>query len=280
MKPNDDFLHLSDQFWATVKFLGQQIGYTDRKSKEIKIPSPDEIQKELKKLNLFLDKNAFQLLHPYFEYRAIALATITREKLMTGEKAKTLFEDSLRRLNPTCPIPKNKQSGEKKVPAYFTGLINMVIEANLEGISCDYDPRHLPFFTQNNKPIRTMSRRVDGAFPAIINPIAIWEIKEYYYTTTFGSRIADAVYETTLDGMELERLRESNGIAVKHYLMVDAYDTWWEMGKSYLCRIIDILHMGYADEILFGYEVIDRLPELVREWAKIYQDHLSQDHLR
>jgi len=30
----------------------------------------------------------------------------------------------------------------------------------------------------------------------------------YYYTTTFGSRVEDGVYETLLDGMELEELRE------------------------------------------------------------------------
>ena len=47
-----------------------------------------------------------------------------------------------------------------------------------------------------------------------LNPIAIWEIKEYYYTTTFGSRIADGVYETPLDGMELEELRVNEAITL------------------------------------------------------------------
>jgi len=42
--------------------------------------------------------------------------------------------------------------------------------------------------------------------------------------------------------------------------MVDAYDTWWNMGRSYLCRIVDMLHMGYVDEVLFGSEVLERLP--------------------
>jgi len=49
---------------------------------------------------------------------------------------------------------------------------------------------------------------VDGAFPSTVNPIAVWEIKEYYTQQTFGSRIADGVYESLLDGMELEELRE------------------------------------------------------------------------
>ena len=92
---------------------------------------------------------------------------------------------------------------------------------------------------------------MDGAFPSAVNPVAVWEIKEYYYTTTFGSRVADGVYETLLDGMELEELREHEGIDVRHYLMVDAYFTWWECGRSYLCRIVDMLRMGYVDEVLF-----------------------------
>lgn len=70
-------------------------------------------------------------------------------------------------------------------------------------------------------PLRTLARRVDGAFPCAINPIAVWEIKEYYHTTTFGSRVADGVYETLLDGLELEELRTSEGIDVKHYLILD-----------------------------------------------------------
>jgi hypothetical protein len=33
-----------------------------------------------------------------------------------------------------------------------------------------------------------------------------------------------------------------------------------------LCRILDMLHMGYVDEVLFGYEVVERLPSIVKEW--------------
>ncbi len=124
----------------------------------------------------------------------------------------------------------------------------------------------LTTFTKNGVAIRTLSRRVDGAFPSVVNPAAIWEIKEYYYTTTFGSRIADGVYETLVDGMELEELREHENIDCKHFLMVDAYDTWWNMGRSYLCRMIDMLHMGYVDEVLFGREVVDRLPKIAAGW--------------
>ena len=48
-------------------------------------------------------------------------------------------------------------------------------------------------------PLRTLAQRVDGAFPSAVNPVAVWEIKEDYHTTTFGSRVADGAYETQID---------------------------------------------------------------------------------
>ncbi|WP_158591694.1 DUF7687 domain-containing protein [Deinococcus cavernae] len=35
----------------------------------------------------------------------------------------------------TCPFPENKQKGPMKQPAYLTGLVNMILEANLGGRS-------------------------------------------------------------------------------------------------------------------------------------------------
>jgi len=77
------------------------------------------------------------------------------------------------------------------------------------------------------------------------------------------------VYETLVDGMELEELRVSEGINVLHYLIVDDHYTWWDCGRSYLCRIVDMLHMGYVDEVLFGSEVVERLPAIVKEWNRL-----------
>lgn len=205
----------------------------------------------------------------YFEYRANLLNQFVQPRLMDAEQAKEVFDELTVRLAPTCPIPMNKQKREKRAPAYLTGIINMLIEANAAGLPCDYDPRQLTTITRDGIPLRTLARRVDGAFTNAVNPIAVWEIKEYYYTTTFGSRVADGVYETLLDGMELSELQDNEGIEVKHYLMVDSHYTWWDCGRSYLCRIVDMLHMGHVDEVLFGYEVVERLPDIVREWVEI-----------
>ena len=200
---------------------------------------------------------------------AEVLSEIVRRSLMDVNQARKLFKRLKRDLRPQCSLPMNKQDGDNKAEAYFPGVINMLIEASAGGLPCDYNPLELTTITVSGAPLRTLSRRVDGAFPGPINPIAVWEIKEYYYTTTFGSRVADGVYESLLDGMELEELREHESVNIKHYLMIDDYNTWWNMGRSYLCRVIDMLHMGYLDEALFGSEVLDRLPTLVKEWVGI-----------
>jgi hypothetical protein len=35
--------------------------------------------------------------------------------------------------------------------------------------------------------------------------------------------------------------------------------------------MFDSLHMGYADEILFGREVVEEMPRIVSEWGEIHQ---------
>lgn len=198
------------------------------------------------------------------------LIDTVRHHFMKKDAASVEFKRLKKQLKPKCPLPMNKQKAEKKNYAFLTGMVNMLIEANIGDAPCDFDPRSLTTMTHDSMPLRTLSRRVDGAFPAVVNPIAIWEIKEYYYTTTFGSRVADGVYETLLDGMELEELEAAAQRKVQHVLFIDDYFTWWECGRSYLCRMIDMLHMGYVDEVVFGREVITRLPELARDWKATY----------
>lgn len=284
MKANKLFLNQPKSFWANVRTISQHLGYTLRGKKQIKIPTIEEMALTMKALGLTADHltqgneitELGNLLIEYFKHRAEVLNDFVESKLMNVEKARQTFESLKIQHDPNCPIPMNKQKGEKQAPSYFTGIINILIEANAQGFNCNYDPRELTSLTLNGVPIRTLARRVDGAFTSTINPIAIWEIKEYYYTTTFGSRVADGVYETLLDGLELEEVREHENIDVKHYLMIDDYNTWWNMGRSYLCRIIDMLHMGYVDEVLFGYEVVERLPEIVKEWVELAKKRNSQ----
>lgn len=86
--------------------------------------------------------------------------------------------------------------------------------------------------------------------------------------------VADGVHETLLDGMGLEELESAAQRKVQHVLFIDDYFTWWECGRSYLCRMIDMLHMGYVDEVVFGREILTRLPDLARQWKESYDPAL------
>ncbi len=277
MQPNSSFKNLPLEFWSNVKLLNQRLGYANKRNSrdnQFIIPNVSQIKKVFQDENLnysqLIDGNILTPLgtqiQDYMAYRGSALLEFAEPNLMDKEQAKILFAKVRNDLNPQCPLPMNKQTGEKKDYAFFTCLINMLIEANKGDSCCNYDPKELTYLTRDNFPVRTLSRRVDGAFPKIKDPIAIWEIKEYYYTTTFGSRVADGVYETQLDGWELKEVENSLHQGIKHYLMIDAYDTWWNKGRSYLCRLIDLMHMGLVTEVIFGKEIIERIPQLVNEW--------------
>jgi len=277
MKADKRFLGQPLDFWANIKLISQKGGYTDRKTKQIKAHTLEEIKSayesnQLDHSRVINANNNFtefgKLIHSYLQHRSDSLRLYVEPNLMKLAEAKQTFEELREKLKPTCPLPLNKQKGVKKGHAYLTGIVNMLIEANSNGFNCNYDPKELTAFTKNKFPVRTLSRRVDGAFPGVINPIAIWEIKEYYFTTTFGSRVADGVYESWLDGLELREVKENLNIHVEHYLILDDHFTWWTMGRSYLCRIIDMLHMGILTEALFGKEVVSRLPNIVQNWTK------------
>lgn len=340
MKPNEEFLNHDKSFWALVRTISEEVGYTVHGEDKIKVPTLAEAADAL--IALKLDASAVcehdrptelgRKLLDYLSYRATAIADIRGYLLNAGE-AEQMFKEVKRRCSHVCHLPMNNQKAEKKTHAYLTCVVTMLLEETLETLAplktlpvpeadtsearknwlerkqvdemlrpkkyadklimegqirkerrnrknvfhpgdvqrllphCDYDPRTLTTITEGGLPLRTLARRVDGAYPRPVNPIAIWEIKEYYYTTTFGSRVADGIYETLLDGAELEDLLHE-GHTVRHYLFVDGYRTWWEDGKSYLCRIVDSIHMKYLDEAIFGREVLDRLPELAQEWAR------------
>ena len=280
MKPNKLFKNQTLEFWANIKLLNQRLGYVLRQSPKnptggFIIPTLLQIKtvfisEGLNFTKIINNDDTFtefgQLIIDYMIYRGVLLTDFVKPNLMDKDSAKETFYNLKNQLNPQIPLPFNKQKDEKRDHSYLTGLVNMLINENKAEFACDFDPKELTAFTDNGFPIRTLSRRVDGAFPGVINPIAIWEIKEYYYTTTFGSRVADGVYETQLDGWELWEAKENVGKDALHYLIVDDYFTWWVKGRSYLCRLIDSMHMGLVDEVIFGKEVLSRIPELVNEW--------------
>src|ERR1700722_6532084 len=200
VKPDPRFLNQPKHFWANVRSVSQHLGYTGRGTGQILVPDLGAILKGLGELGLGTAHVASKDGRPtaigdsltaYFAHRANVLNNTVEPQLMDAAQAAAAFKQVLKATKSKLPIPMNNRKGKKKKPAYLTAIVNMLIDANIGGLACDYDPRELTTFTHMNVPLRTLARRVDGAFPCAKNPIAVWEIKEYYPTTTLGSRVAE-----------------------------------------------------------------------------------------
>lgn len=276
MQAFSEFTKQDPSFWSLVKYVSENIGYTDRKTKTIRTYSDQEMQKLFIERDISTSQDQISRLQAYFYKRADILNNTVKNQLMDAEAAKAEYEKLLKLHQDNhflCKLPKNKQSGSMAKINYFTAIINILAEQTIRSSSkyngtlgFNDDPRGLAYvLDDSNALVGAASRRFDGAYPDIVNPKAVWEIKEYYYTTTFGSRVADGVYETQLDGYEFRDIKSYYGKKIFHIFFTDAYKTWWEDGKSYLCRIIDFLNAGLVDEVIIGREVFTRWPELFRE---------------
>ena len=40
-------------------------------------------------------------------------------------------------------------------------------------------------------------------------------------------------------------------------------------------RFVDMLHMGFVDEVLFGRDVIEEMPRIVAEWVELERNRLD-----
>jgi len=276
------FARQSKEFWAQVKLISMQVGYSERprrgEAKKLRRFSESSVVECYRERGLSVDHLVDQngltaegaLIVEYLNERARIVEEEIRPNLMNREQAKNIFEE-IKSQSPSakCSLPMNKQKGDKRHHAYLTCIVNLLTEDALGDYTFVDNPRVPITITDSRRPSRTLSRWMDGAYPSLNNPIACWEIKEYYGTTTFGSRVADGVYESMLDGLELEELKENTNFNVLHYLIVDDYFTWWEKGRSYLCRLVDMVNSGLVDEVLFGREVVEKWPAIVKSWPRL-----------
>lgn len=274
MKPNPRFLKKPLRFWSNVKLVSEQIGYSIRVKKKdgpkvLRTYTLADVMSVYKDegLNLgFLRKEEpfFIEVIKYMNYRAASLSTKVQPLLMDRKEAKQAYEALLKKTRSTRLPSMNKQTGEKAHPAYLASMVSLIAERRL-GQNFIEDARRLAVISRDGIAECTLSRRYDGAMPSLVNPKAVWEIKEYYGTRTFGSRVADGVYETLLDGFEINETERATGHRIKHFLFVDDRFTWWDCGRSYLCRMVDMLHTGHVDEIFFGREVLTDWDDCLRQ---------------
>ena len=287
MIADDAWRNQSQVFWNYVRVISENLGYS--RSGKVLRHSEKDIRRALINLNLSTDINVtIGQLVQYFHFRADLIETTIATYLQTPNEARTLFEEVVARYTTSVtsrfnqngqenarvytvkngvPViaPYNKQKGHKREIDYLTAVSNILISHHLVGEDFDQDPHRLPVVTESGIIQGAMSRRMDGAYPSCVNPLAVWEFKCYYYTTTFGSKISDAVYIASLDGYERDEIFNNTARRIYTTLFLDAYSAWLEQGKSYLCRIVDLLHRGSIDDLVIGAEVLTAIPEMVKK---------------
>jgi hypothetical protein len=218
-----DFRQQPPEFWALVKLVSQTLGYSERGTGRLKRYGADEIEAALARRGLAPDGHELEMdrVVEYVDVRADLLELLVEPNLMSRDEAAALFREIHERIAPPeALLTMNKQRGEKRHPAYLASIVNMLTYETLMErhgrAPFDWGPRAPLTFARDGMPLRTLFRWMDGAYPDVNHPHAAWEIKEYYGTKTFGSRVADGVYETALDGYEFERspLRGSRGRAL------------------------------------------------------------------
>ncbi len=262
MRPERRFVGKSARFWAHAKFISEQVGYS--KGACLRPHSIGEAEGILGQQGFTGEHNLLVEVVDYLNWRADALNNRVAGLFMNRDEAAREFEKVYEKTKPKKPLAMNKQKGEKRHPAYLASMVAMIAESVVGPAGFIDDARKLSIVTSNHTLEGIFSRRFDGALPDTENPRAVWEIKEYYGTTTFGSRVADGVYETLLDGYEIEGVRSRMRRDIAHFLFIDDRYTWWDCGKSYLCRMVDMLHTRHVDEIFFGREVLSDWEQRLR----------------
>lgn len=269
MFASEEFLAKDRGFWAYVRIISAATGYTDRSTGNPKKYDKSDVNKTIDKRNIApepvltnstltdLGKSVIK----YLNFRADKVSKAIN-LFRSGEEAESDFDDMAGDYE-LDHFQTNKQGNNK--PLFLANTVNLVLEKEFD-LDFNPNPRDLVTISDDNGELATtLSRRLDGACPALHNPAAIWEVKEFYRGKSFGSRIADAVYESMLVGEELTKLEQQYGIKVYHYLIVDGGEEW-SRGKSYICRIIDILNMGLIDAAILGGEVTTQWPDVVNSW--------------
>lgn len=135
----------------------------------------------------------------------------------------------------------------------------------------DLDPQKRAAYLDGDS-IWVSPRRLDGALPTLLNPVGLWEIKEYWGNRG-GSKMSDAIYEVQLVGTELAVQEKARSWHIDHYLILDG-KAQWAARKSDLRRAIDLLYSGLVDELFIGRELLTEWqPAVVAMW----QRHMARE---
>lgn len=279
MKREEEFAEPSwdDPFWHVVRMLADQFTrgkYADN------IP-PSEIIPALRRVgtpaaNGLVDylsgrEKMLGRLSRYWSTRR-AIATEMLSLMRTEEEAKEDFSTLSDKIVESYGV---QIDGYHKSPKVLVNTVDAFVDAECLPTSTpvDKDPQSRAAIVSRDH-IWVSPRRLDGAIPSLFNPVALWEIKEYWGKTSGGSKMSDAIYEIQLVGTELRLFEDEFGVHVNHYAILDGKHQW-SARKSDLRRSVDLLYSGLLDELVVGREVLTEWPRILQGCCEKYNATLE-----
>ncbi|WP_158786540.1 DUF7687 domain-containing protein [Streptomyces sp. NRRL F-5065] len=262
-----------DPFWHVVRMLADQSA--TQRGKYASAIEPQEILSVLRSIGTpaaagmisYLENHdgVLDRLSAYWSKRR-AVSDSLLALMRTEEQAKADYASVSDQVLQSYGV---KLEGYHKSSKALVNTVDAIVyrECRKTGVPVDTNPQSRAALV-SDEHIWVSPRRLDGAIPDLLNPVALWEIKEYWGKTGGGSKMSDAIYELHLVGLELRMFEDEFNIHVNHYAIIDGKDQW-NSRKSDVRRAVDLLYSGILDELVVGREVLTEWPRIVSECSAL-----------
>jgi hypothetical protein len=270
--------HWDDPFWQTVRMCVDVLGARAAKRQEQPL-SESELLAALRAKRTSASEAFVRHLeeHPELTTRVanyLHARVLAVEYMLAHLRTEDEAQDDLRTTAGDVVIAQYGTQSEDhhQSSKVMVATVNWLTANELtnRGVGFDRDPQARAAVFEPGRILVT-ARRLDGAIPGLLNPQALWEIKEYWGGNERqggGSKMSDAIYECHLVGAELRMYEDKGGRRVLHYLIFDGRYQW-QKRRSDLARAYDLLSCDLLDELVVGDEVLHEWPRIVREIADL-----------
>ena len=200
------------------------------------------------KMQLPLDAEVSKLLSSYLDFRS-SLWTAGDKMLRTEDEATAYCKKAFNELPKTTQTRNQEHHQSSKAMVLTTTRLAESVCKDF-GITIEPNPQRRCVWVANEQ-LHVAARNLDGAVPGLVDPFVVWEIKEYWGTTSGGSKMSDAVYECALVGRELRDFEKRTKLHVEHAVILDG-KAQWTSRKSDLLRFFDLYYQGLIDILIVG----------------------------
>ncbi len=235
--------------WELVRYY---LSITTNEEKESFVTAlKTESAAKVGKIKLKLEGDVAMLLLDYLAFRSTLWSA--GDKLLRTEEEATAFCKKKFHEVPKTTQTKNLDHHQSSKAMVLTTTRLAEAVCTEFGVTIEPNPQRRCVWVANEQ-LHVTARNLDGAVPALVDPFLVWEIKEYWGTTSGGSKMSDAVYECSLVGRELRDFEKRTKLHVEHAVLLDG-KAQWTARKSDLLRFYDLYHQGLIDILVVGREI-------------------------